>query len=200
MPFLNGKQRLRLIFARLNTTPMNLYFQLFWSFFKIGAFTLGGGYAMIPLFQREVVDVKRWIGEKEFLELLAIAQSSPGPIALNTALFTGYKTKGVWGSVVAGLGMALPSFIAIMLIVCFFTDFKEQPGVERIFKGIRPAVVALIVAPLWKMGKNAGISLKTVWAPVGVVLLIAFAGVSPVYVILGTIVIALCTAIWEGRR
>ena len=200
MPFLNGKQRLRLIFARLNTTPMNLYFQLFWSFFKIGAFTLGGGYAMIPLFQREVVDVKRWIGEKEFLELLAIAQSSPGPIALNTALFTGYKTKGVWGSVVAGLGMALPSFIAIMLIVWFFADFKEQPVVERTFKGIRPAVVALIVAPLWKMGKNAGISLKTVWAPVGVVLLIGFAGVSPVYVILGTIVIALCTAIWEGRR
>jgi len=179
---------------------MSLYFQLFWSFFKIGAFTLGGGYAMIPLFQREVVDVKRWIGEKEFLELLAIAQSSPGPIALNTALFTGYKTKGVWGSVVAALGMALPSFIAIMLIVWFFTDFKEQPVVERVFKGIRPAVVALIVAPLWKMGKNAGISLKTVWVPVGVVLLIAFAGVSPVYVILGTMGIALCTAIWEGRR
>ena len=179
---------------------MVLYLQLFWSFFKIGAFTFGGGYAMIALFQREVVDRKRWIGEKEFLELMAIAQSAPGPIALNTAIFTGYKTKGFWGSVAAGLGMVLPSFLAIMLVVWFFTDFKEQPDVERVFRGIRPAVVALIVAPLWKMGKSAGISWKTVWVPFGVVLLIALAGVSPVYIILGTILMALCTAILEGKR
>jgi chromate transporter len=179
---------------------MHFYFQLFWSFFKIGAFTLGGGYAMIPLFQREVVDRKRWLGEQEFLELLAIAQSAPGPIALHTAIFTGYKTKGIWGSVAAGLGIALPSFIAILSIVYFLTDFKEQPGVERVFKGIRPAVVALIVAPLWKMGKSVGVSWRTIWVPTGVVLLIALAGISPVYVVLGTIVIALFTAIWEGRR
>ena len=179
---------------------MRLYFQLFWSFFKIGAFTLGGGYAMIALFQREVVVKKQWIEEKEFLELLAIAQSSPGPIALNTAIFTGYKTKGVWGSLVAGLGMAIPSFVAILLIVYFFTDYKEMPGVERVFKGIRPAVVALIVAPLWKMGKSAGISLKMLWIPAGVVVLIAVVGISPIYIILGTIVTALCTAIWEGRH
>jgi len=176
---------------------INDYFQLFWSFFKIGAFTFGGGYAMISLFQREVVERKRWIEEKEFLELLAIAQSAPGPIALNTAIFTGYRTKGVWGSVAAAFGMVLPSFMAILLIVYFFTDFKEQPDVERVFKGIRPAVVALIVAPLWKMGKTAGISLKTIWIPVGVILLIALLGVSPVYVILGTILAALCSVIWK---
>ncbi|MCL2728193.1 MAG: chromate transporter [Bacteroidales bacterium] len=174
---------------------MNDYLQLFWSFFKIGAFTFGGGYAMISLFQREVVERKKWVEEKEFLELLAIAQSAPGPIALNTAIFTGYKTKGVWGSVAAAFGMALPSFMAILLIVYFFTDFKEQPDVERVFKGIRPAVVALIVAPLWKMGKTAGISLKTIWIPAGVILLIALLGVSPVYVILGTILAALCSVI-----
>ena len=179
---------------------IQVYFQLFWSFFKIGAFTLGGGYAMISLFQREVVVKKQWIEEKEFLELLAIAQSSPGPIALNTAIFTGYKTKGVLGSLVAGLGMAIPSFVAILLIVYFFTDYKEQPGVERVFKGIRPAVVALIVAPLWKMGKSVKISLKTIWIPAGVIVLIAIASISPVYIILGTIVIALCTAIWERKR
>jgi len=174
---------------------INDYLQLFWSFFKIGAFTFGGGYAMISLFQREVVERKKWVEEKEFLELLAIAQSAPGPIALNTAIFTGYKTKGVWGSVAAAFGMALPSFMAILLIVYFFTDFKEQPDVERVFKGIRPAVVALIVAPLWKMGKTAGISLKTIWIPAGVILLIALLGVSPVYVILGTILAALCSVI-----
>ena len=179
---------------------MYLCFQLFWSFFKIGAFTFGGGYAMIALFQREVVHRKRWIEEKEFIELLAIAQSAPGPIALNTAIFTGYKTKGVWGSVAAGLGMALPSFMAIMLVVYFFTDFKDQPVVERVFKGIRPAVVALIVAPLWTMGKGVGISLKTIWIPIGVVLLIALIGISPVYVILGTILSALCCAVLEGWR
>ena len=155
---------------------------------------------MIALFRREVVERKKWIEEQEFLELLAIAQSAPGPIALNTALFTGYKTKGVWGSVVAGFGIVLPSFIAILLVVYFFTDFKEQPGVERVFKGIRPAVVALIVAPLWKMGQSAGISLKTIWIPVGVILLIALAGVSPVYVILGTILTALCSALYTARR
>ena len=176
---------------------INDYLQLFWSFFKIGAFTFGGGYAMISLFQREVVERKKWVEEKEFLELLAIAQSAPGPIALNTAIFTGYKTKGVWGSVAAAFGMALPSFMAILLIVYFFTDFKEQPDVERVFKGIRPAVVALIVAPLWKMGKTAGISLKTIWIPAGVILLIALLGVSPVYVILGTILAALSSVIWK---
>lgn len=155
---------------------------------------------MIPLFQREVVEKKRWIGEREFLELLAIAQSAPGPIALNTAIFTGYKTKGVMGSMVAGLGMVLPSFIAILLVVYLFTDFKDHPDVARVFKGIRPAVVALIVAPLWKMGKSAKISYKTIWVPIGVVFFIVFAGLSPIYVVLGTMVIALCTAFWEGRR
>ncbi|MCL1973651.1 MAG: chromate transporter [Bacteroidetes bacterium] len=176
-----------------------MYFRLFWSFFKIGAFTLGGGYAMIPLFQREVVDKKKWLKEPEFLEMLAIAQSSPGPIALNTAIFVGYKTKGVMGSLMAGLGIALPSFTAILLIVYFFTDFKDQPGVERVFKGIRPAVVALIVAPLWKMSRAAELSWKTVWVPLGVILLIARAGISPVYIILGTILTALCTAFWKHR-
>ena len=157
---------------------------------------------MLPLFQREVVEKKRWLQEKEFLEMLAIAQSSPGPIALNTAIFVGYKTKGILGSIVAGLGIILPSFGAILLIVYFFTDFKDQPGVERVFKGIRPAVVALIIAPLWKMGKSAGVTWKTLWIPILVVALIAFVKLSPLYVILGTILVATATAIREqkGRK
>ena len=138
--------------------------------------------------------------EDEFLELLALAQSSPGPIALNTAIFTGYRTKGIWGSLVAGLGMAIPSFTAILLIVSFFTDYKDQPVVERVFKGIRPAVVALIVAPLWKLGGKAGITWKTVIVPVGVVALIALCGVSPVYIIFGTIVTALLSVVLGGRK
>jgi chromate transporter len=177
-----------------------MYFQLFYSFFKIGAFSLGGGYAMLSLFQREIVDKKRWMEEEEFLELLALAQSSPGPIALNTAIFTGYKTKGVWGSLAAGLGMALPSFVAILAIVYFFTDYKDQPGVERVFKGIRPAVVALIVAPLWKLGRTARIGWKTLPVPLGVMALIALCGISPVYIITGTIVTSILSVILGGRK
>ena len=134
---------------------MASYWQIFISFFKIGSFTLGGGYAMIPLIQQEVVDKKGWLKENEFVEMLAIAQSAPGPIALNTAIFVGYKARGIKGVIFSSLGTILPSFIVILLIAIIFTDFKNNPGVERVFKGIRPAVVALIAAPLYKMGKSA---------------------------------------------
>ncbi len=139
---------------------MASYWQIFISFFKIGSFTLGGGYAMIPLIQQEVVDKKGWLKENEFVEMMAIAQSAPGPIALNTAIFVGYKARGIKGVIFSSLGTILPSFIVILLIAIIFTDFKNNPGVERVFKGIRPAVVALIAAPLYKMGKSAGVTAK----------------------------------------
>ena len=126
---------------------MASYWQIFISFFKIGSFTLGGGYAMIPLIQQEVVDKKGWLKENEFVEMMAIAQSAPGPIALNTAIFVGYKARGIKGVIFSSLGTILPSFIVILLIAIIFTDFKNNPGVERVFKGIRPAVVALIAFP-----------------------------------------------------
>lgn len=163
---------------------MKLYLQLFWSFFKIGAFTFGGGYAMIPLIQKEVVSRKKWLEETEFMDMLAIAQSVPGPIALNTAVFVGNKLRKVKGSLVTSLGIILPSFIVILLIALVFTEFKNNPGVERVFKGIRPAVVALIAAPLWKMGKSAGVTWKTVWIPVVAALVIWQLGVSPVYIVI----------------
>lgn len=171
------------------------YWQIFGSFFKIGAFTLGGGYAMIPLIQKEVVDRKRWLREEEFVEMLAIAQSCPGPLALNTAIFVGYKTRGLRGVLCSSLGTILPSFIIILLIAMVFTDFKNNPGVERVFKGIRPAVVALIAAPLWQMGKSAGITRKTVVIPIAAALLIWLTGLSPIYVIIAAIVGGLA---WNG--
>lgn len=164
-----------------------MYWQLFWSFFKIGAFTFGGGYAMIPLIQREVVERKKWLGESEFMDMLAIAQSVPGPIALNTAVFVGNKKRGVRGSLFSSLGIILPSFIIILLIALVFTEFKNNPGVERVFKGIRPAVVALIAAPLWKMGKAAGVTWKTLWIPIVAALLIWLVGVSPIYIVIAAI-------------
>lgn len=122
---------------------------LFWSFLKIGLFTFGGGYAMIPLIQSEVIDRRGWVAKDKFLELLALAQSAPGPISLNTAVFVGYNVNRYKGAVAAIAGIVLPSFIVILLIAIFFADIRENRVVEAVFKGMRPAVVALIAAPLF---------------------------------------------------
>ncbi len=162
---------------------MRKYWELFIVFFKIGAFTFGGGYAMLPLIQDAVVDKKKWLGDREFIDMLAIAQSMPGPIALNTAIFVGNKHKGVKGSIFTSLGIILPSFITILLLVIVFTRFRENTVVESVFKGIRPAVVALIFAPLLRMGKNADIALQTLWIPIVVALMVGLLHVSPILII-----------------
>ena len=162
--------------------------KLFGTFFKIGAFTLGGGYAMIPLVQREVVDNRAWIDEEEFLDLIALAQSAPGIIAVNTAVFVGYKIAGWRGVVMSVLGATLPSFLIILLIAMCFTRFRDYPQVEAVFKGIRPAVVALIAAPLYKIAKAAKVTWKNIWIPVAAALLIWLLGVSPVLVIVAAII------------
>lgn len=162
---------------------MKIYWQLFYTFFRIGTFTIGGGYAMIPLIEKEVVDKKKWVDSKDFIDMLAMAQSSPGVIAINTAVFLGYKMKGFRGSLAAALGCALPSFIFILLIATFFIDIRSNAIVEKIFKGIRPAVVALIAAPLWNMAKSAKITWKTAIIPIGIALLIWQANVPPVYIV-----------------
>ena len=143
---------------------------------------------MIPLIQREVVERRKWIPEADFLDMLALAQSAPGVIAVNTAIFIGYKIKGIKGSLVTVLGSALPSFLIILAIATFFTQLRGNAVVESVFKGIRPAVVALIVAPLWKMGKSAKITWKTLIFPVAAALLVWLVGLSPVIVIAVAIV------------
>lgn len=168
---------------------MKKYWELFIVFFKIGAFTFGGGYAMIPLIKNEVVDKRKWLPDEEFIDMLALAQSAPGPIALNTALFVGNKRQGFRGSLFSGLGVILPSFIVILTIAIFFVQFKDNQIVERVFKGIRPAVVALIAAPLFQLGKSAQINFKTIWIPLLVALLVWLLGVSPIYIILGSIIL-----------
>lgn len=180
-----------------------LYWQLFYTFLKIGTFTLGGGYAMIPLIQAEVVDRRRWIDEQEFLNMLALAQSAPGIIAVNTAIFIGYSIKGWRGLICTLLGAVLPSFCIILLIATVFTRFKDSPQVEAVMKGVRPAVVALIVAPLYRMAHSAGMLPKktektyTEWwrlllllIPVATALLVWLVDLSPVWIIMLTIVSA----------
>ena len=168
-----------------------MFWQLFYTYLKIGTFTLGGGYAMLPLIQREVVDRKGWIDEQEFLNMIAIAQAAPGLIAVNSAIFIGWRVGGWKGVCGAVLGAVLPSFLIILGIAVLFREWKELPAVEAAFKGIRPAVVALIAAPLFKMAKSAKIGWITALIPLATALLIWLGHVNPVWVILATIVVTL---------
>lgn len=152
----------------------SICFQLFLSFFKIGAFTFGGGWAMISIIEKEIVDKWGWIEREEFLDLLAVAQSLPGILAVNIAVAVGDKLRGMKGAVAAAAGCILPSFMIILCIAIFLTPdlIKNNPTLSAIFKGIRPAVVALIVAPVISSAKAAKIGWKTAIIPIGVALLI----------------------------
>lgn len=166
----------------------NLYLKLFISFFKIGAFTFGGGWAMIPLIEREVVDKQNWIKREDFVDALAIAQSLPGVLAVNISILIGNKLQGLKGCLMATLGTILPSFLIILAIAIWFVQTYDNPVVERIFKGIRPAVVALIVSPVFSTAKTARINIKTVIIPIIVALSIWLGGISPIwFVLLGAI-------------
>ncbi len=156
---------------------------------------------MLPLIQREVVDRKGWIDEQEFLNMIALAQAAPGLIAVNSAIFIGWRIGGWKGVCGAVLGAVLPSFLIVLGIAMVFADWKELPAVEAVFKGIRPAVVALIAAPLFKLAKSAKISWLTALIPIAAALLIWLGGVNPVWVIVSTIVITLIVVdIVERRR
>lgn len=182
-----------------------MFLQLFLTYFKIGTFTLGGGYAMLPLIQREIVERKHWISEEEFVNMIALAQAAPGLIAVNSAIFIGWRCGGWKGVLGAVLGAVLPSFVIILTIAMIFSEWKNYPAVEAIFKGIRPAVVALIVAPLMGMAKREIVSKKAAknrepqtinnaWfllVSLVAALLIWLVGVNPVWVILATIILTL---------
>ncbi len=152
----------------------SLLVQLFITFFKIGAFTFGGGWAMISIIEKEIVDKHGWLEREEFLDLLAVAQSLPGILAVNISAVVGDRLYGRKGSVCASLGTILPSFLIILAIAIFLTPdiIKNNPVVSRIFMGIRPAVVALIVAPVISAAKAAKLNIRTALIPVAVALLI----------------------------
>ena len=157
---------------------------LFTTFFRIGIFTLGGGYAMIPLIDEEVVNRKQWVSKNEMLDLIAIAQSCPGVFAINIAIFIGYKLKKVRGAIATTLGTALPSFLIILMIAMFFRQFEDNKVVAAMFRGIRPAVVALIAVPTFNMGKRAQLNKFTIWIPIISALAIWLLGVSPIWIII----------------
>jgi chromate transporter len=176
---------------------MASYWQIFTVFAKIGAFTIGGGYAMIPIIQKEIIS-RGWLKEDDFTDIVTLAQSAPGLLAVNISIFTGYRLKGTKGSIIATSGCILPPFLIILAIAMAFSGYQDNPVVIRIFKGIRPVVVALIAVPMINMAKKAN---KRWWAwvlsavSVG---LVAFLKVSPIYILICVIVVAAAIA-WRQK-
>lgn len=163
---------------------MGICTEMFLTFAKIGSFTLGGGYAMVQIMEKEVVDKKHWLDKEEFMDTLVVAQSTPGLFAIDMASHIGFKLRGVKGGIVGALAVALPSIISILLIAMFFQSFKDNIYVEKIFMGVRPCVVALILAPCFSMAKKAKLNKYNWWIPLVCALLIVALGVSPIWCIL----------------
>ncbi len=168
---------------------MKICWQLFTTFLNIGAFTLGGGYAMLDMIERAVVKRRKWIDSEEFWDSIAVVQTLPGVFAVNCALYVGYKISGTKGAVASCLGAMIPSIVIMLLIAMFFSDYKDNPTIEKIFKGIRPCVVALILSPSIKLCIKAKVNWKTVIIPIATVFLIWWCKISPAYIILGAVII-----------
>ncbi|MBR1850794.1 MAG: chromate transporter [Bacteroidales bacterium] len=159
------------------------YCDLFYIFFKIGTFTIGGGYAMLPLMEREVVDRRGWLSREEFLDQVALSQAMPGVFAVNMAAVVGNRLRGLWGSVAAIVGNILMPIVFILLLAVALRQVRTIAVVDHFFMGVRPAVVALIAAPVFSMARTAHIGWRNCWLPVAAALLIWLLGVSPVAVI-----------------
>lgn len=172
--------------------------QLFWMFFRIGIGTIGGGYAMVPMIQHQIVTERGWLTEEEFLDILAISQTAPGIFAVNMSQHVGQKIGGLRASILATLGVVLPSFIIILLLATIFRNFRDNRWVEYAFMGIRPVVVALIAAPVFTMAKSAKINWQTLWIPIVVAGLIWLFDVSPVYVLLVAALMGYLYARWQS--
>lgn len=171
---------------------------MFGSFFKIGLFTFGGGYAMVPIIQREVIDRRGWIDREEFIELLTLAQSAPGPIALNTSVFVGYKMRGYAGALAALLGVVVPAFTVILIVAIYFAQFRENIYVNAAFKGMRPAVVALIVAPVISLSKGMGAWKYLIAALTAAV--VWYGGLSPIWLIVVAAVAGVLIELYNGHK
>lgn len=174
--------------------------KLFATFFKIGAFTIGGGYAMLPLIQREVAEKNKWIDESVMLDIVAIAESTPGPIAINAATFVGTKTAGFWGAFSATLGTVLPSFLIISLLSKVLGYFMEYEAVKFAFIGIRAGVIALIVKALWGMAKKCPKNMFSLIMAVLAFVIALFVHGSVLYVIIGGALIGLAVGLISKQK
>jgi len=179
---------------------MKKLWQIFVTFFKIGAFTFGGGYAMIPLIQREAVDHRKWVTEEDILDIVAIAESTPGPIAINSATFVGYRAAGVLGSAAATFGVVLPSFVIILALSFVLQQFQEVQAVQYAFRGIQAGVLALLFKALWTMYKKAPKGWAAYVVMAGSFVATAILDINVLFVIIGCAVFGLVTALLAERR
>ncbi|MFI3282250.1 MAG: chromate transporter [Rikenellaceae bacterium] len=170
------------------------FIDLFLSFAKIGLFTFGGGYAMIPLIEAEVIERRGWIEKSEFVDLLTIAQSIPGPLALNASAFVGYKTRGYRGALTSILGVILPSFVTLLMVALFFSTIRDNAIVIAAFNGMRPAVVALMAVPMLSLMKGVHPALMIVAAVT--MFMMWWWSISPIYMIGAAMMVAV---IWGVR-
>lgn len=161
-----------------------MLFEMFLTFLKIGAFTFGGGYAMIPIIQKEIATKRKWMNEREFLDAIALAQGAPGAVAINVSIYVGYRIKGIAGAIVAILGTVLPSFFIILIIAIFFFQYRDNLIIEKVFLGIRPAIVALIVSAVYKLTETAKLGYIAMTVSLAAALIIIFLGVNPIYLII----------------
>ncbi len=179
---------------------MNKVLKLFLTFFRIGAFTFGGGYAMIPLIQKEVVDNEEWLQEKDILDIIAIAESTPGPIAINSATFVGYKVAGVFGAMAATLGVVLPSFVIILTLSYVIEQFNHIDAVKYAFNGIRAGVLALILKAMYSMYRSCPKGIFSYIIMAGAFIAVALLGISTIYVIIGCAVLGIVYSYIAKRR
>lgn len=158
--------------------------KLFLSFLKIGAFSFGGGYAMLPLIRKEIIEVHGWLTVKEFIDILAVVEMTPGPVAINSATFLGYKVSGIWGSIAATVGVILPSIVIILIIAHFLSKFRESPYVDYAFRGIRPVVLGLVTSAAFTVAQDAIIDIKSLVIGIVLFYLVSFRDMHPIIAII----------------
>lgn len=165
--------------------------RLFWSFLSIGAFTFGGGYAMLPLIRKSLVEKSRWLKDEEFVDAIAVAQSAPGPIAVNIAVITGYKLSGLKGTLAAVLGAILPSFVILIIVATFFLGIQNNRFVRAALTGMRPAIVALMASAVYDIGKNTIKSGQAAVLSIAALVLLLIVKLHPVLVIIAAAIVGL---------
>ncbi|MGI6112626.1 MAG: chromate transporter [Mahellales bacterium] len=190
-----------LLFRRGGKVKIKTLLQLFYTFFKIGSFTFGGGYAMLPLIEREVVDNRRWINQQELIDILALAQTAPGAIAVNSSIFIGKRVAGVLGALIAVIGMVLPSFVVISIIAVYLHRYSDNVIAAKALRGIRPAVVTLIILAVLRIGKSAVYDKVTMIIAAGAFISLTLNVIDPILAIIsGGVVGIVITLLWPGRE
>ena len=179
---------------------MKTLIDLFFTFCRIGGLTFGGGYAMLPIIQKEIVEEKKWATEEEVLDYYAVGQCTPGIIAVNTATFIGYKVHGIIGAIVATLGVVFPSLIIITIIAALLKNFANYSIVQHAFFGIRVVVIALIVSAILKLAKTSIKNSTTLIIAIIAFILVAFVNLSPIYIVIAAACIGLILKFIRGRK